>query len=210
MTKETFEQVKKEIEASELTEEELDTLRASITDSQSNMTKEQYDGLLEAINKAGESTRPFTVIKNDTLAVVGDANDTQLKKFEYEITFKKPSYDEEGNLVGKTSETKRYKNIFIAPRQQTRVVKILTMILPYFHKVNEDGSLSDYTPYELGEIFSAMDESIYDLMYELVTYVLHIPKEEADFMQFSSVIGSTIKICMEFPEVVNEAGSFFD
>lgn len=210
MTNDTFEEIKKGIESTELTHDELDTLRDSIENSQSNMTKEQYDALLEAINKAQESTRPFTVIKNDTLAVVGDANDTELKKFEYEITFKKPTYDEEGNLVGKTSETKRYKNVFIAPRQQTRVVKLLTMILPYFHKVNEDGSLGNYTPFELGEIFSTMDESVYDLMYELVSCVLHIPKEDADYMQFSSVIGSTIKICVEFPEVVNEAESFFD
>lgn len=210
MTNETFEELKRGIESSELTHEELETLKTSLGDSRSNMTKEQYDALLEAINKAQESTRPFTVVKGDTLAVVGDANDTELKKFEYEITFKKPTYDEEGNLVGKTSETKKYKNVFIAPRQQSKIVKILTMILPYFHKVNEDGSLDNYTPYELGEIFSTMDEEVYDLMYELVACVLHIPREDADYMQFSSVIGSTIKICTEFPEVVNEAESFFD
>lgn len=210
MTKETFEELKKGIESSELTHEELETLKTSIADSRSNMTKEQYDALLGAINKAQESTRPFTVVKGDTLAVVGDANDTELKKFEYEITFKKPTYDEEGNLVGKTTETKTYKNVFIAPRQQSRVVKILTMILPYFHKVNEDGSLTKYTPLELAEIFTSFDESVYDLMYELVAFVLHIPNEEADYMSWASVVGAATKICIEFPEVVNEVESFFD
>lgn len=209
MTKETFEEIKRAIGSSELSNDELETLKSSLTDSQSNMTKEQYDALLEAINKAQESTRPFTVVKGDNLAVVGDANDTQLHKFEYEITFKKPTFDEEGNLVGKTTETKTYKNVFIAPRQQSRVVKILTMILPYFHKVNEDGSLSNYTTLELAEIFANFDESIYDMMYELVAYVLHIPQEEKDYMVWSSVVGASVRICVEFPEVVNEAESFF-
>ena len=209
MTNETFEEIKIAIDTGELSNDQLETLKSSLADSQSNMTKEQYDALLEAINKAQESTRPFTVVKGDTLAVVGDANDTQLHKFEYEITFKKPTYDEDGNLVGKTSETKTYKNVFIAPRQQSRVVKILTMILPYFHKVGEDGSIDKYTPLELAEIFSTFDEDVYDMMYELVAYVLHIPNEEKDYMEWISVIGAAVKICIEFPEVVNEAESFF-
>lgn len=209
MTNDTFEEIKRAIGSSELSNEQLETLRGSLTDSQSNMTKEQYDALLEAIDKAQESTRPFTVVKGDTLAVVGDANDTKLNKYSYEIKFEKPAYDDEGNLTGKTSETKTYKNVFITPRQQSRVVKILTMILPYFRKVNEDGSIDEYTPYELGEIFATMDEEIYDLMYDLVAYVLHVPQEDKDYMSFPSVIGAALKILTEFPEVVNEAESFF-
>lgn len=210
MTNDTFEEIKRAIGSSELSNDQLETLKSSLTDSQSNMTKEQYDALLEAIDKAQESTRPFTVVKGDTLAVVGDANDTKLNKYTYEIKFEKPEYDEEGNLVGKTSETKTYKNIFITPRQQTRVVKIMTMILPFFRKVNEDGTIEAYTPYELGEIFATLDEDVYDLMYDLVAYTLQIPNEEKEYMSFMSVIGATLKIITEFPEVMNEAESFFD
>lgn len=209
MTKDTFEEIKRAIGSSELTNDELETLKSSLTDSQSNMTKEQYDALLEAIDKAQESVRPFTVVKGDTLAVVGDANDTKVNKYTYEIKFERPAYDEEGNLTGKSFETKTYKNVFITPRQQTRVVKILTMILPYFRKVNENGEIEQYTPFELGEIFATMDEEIYDLMYDLVAIVLGIPKEDRDYMSFVSVISNALKILTEFPEVVNEAESFF-
>lgn len=209
MTKEVFEQVKKEIETSEMTQEELDTLKESIDQSRSNMTKEQYDGLLEALDKAQESVRPFTVIKGDTLAVVGDANDTKANKYTYEIKFEKPVFDEDGNLEGRSSETKTYKNVYVTPRQQSRLVKMLVMILPYFRKVNEKGGLEKYTPFELGEIFSSMDEEVYDLMYDLVAYVLDIPADEKDYMTLASVIGVALEFLTDFPEVVNEAESFF-
>lgn len=209
MTKETFEQIRNEIETSELTQGELDTLKESINQSQSNMTKEQYDGLLEALDKAQESVRPFTVVKDDTLAVVGDANDTKVNKYTYEIKFKKPAFDDEGNITGEASETKTYKNVYVKPRQQTKLVKMLVMLLPYFRKVNEDGTIDKYTPFELGEIFASMDEEVYDLMYDLVSYVLDIPKEEKDYMEMVSVIGATLRFLVEFPEVVNEAESFF-
>lgn len=210
MTKETFEQVKKEIETSELTQEEINTLRQSINESKSGMTEEQYNGLLEALDKAAESVRPFTVVKGDTLAVVGDANDTKVNKYTYEIIFTKPTYDDEGNITGEASETKTYNNVYIKPRQQTKVVKILTTILPYFRKVNEDGSVGKYTPFELAEIFSSMDEVVYDLMYDLMAYILDIPDEEKDYMELASVLKATLSLFMDFPEAVNEADSFFE
>lgn len=209
MTNDTFEEIKRAIGSSELSNDELETLKSSLTDSQSNMTKEQYDALLEAIDKAQESVRPFTVVKNDTLAVVGDANDTKVNKYTYEIKFEKPAYDEDGDLIGMTSETKTYKNVYITPRQQTKAVKMLVMILPYFRKVNEKGEIENYTPFELGEIFATMDEEVYDLMYSFVAYVLGIPDDEKDYMRMTSVIGTSIRLITEFPEVVNEAESFF-
>lgn len=209
MTKETFEQIKNEIENSELTQEELNTLKQSIADSQSNMTKEQYDGILEALNKAQESVRPFTVVKGDTLAVVGDANDTKVNRYTYEIKFERPSYDEDGNINGKDIETKTYNNVFVTPRQQSKLVKMVVMILPFFRKVNEDGSIENYTPFELGEIFSQLDEEVYDLMYDLVAYVLGVPEEDKDYMAMISVISTSMRFLADFPEVVNEAESFF-
>lgn len=209
MTKETFEEIKRAIGSSELSNDELETLKSSLTDSQSNMTKEQYDALLEAIDKAQESVRPFTVVKGDTLAVVGDANDTKVNKYTYEIKFERPAYDEEGNLTGREAEVKTYKNVYVTPRQQSRLVKMLVMILPYFRKVNEKGEIEQYTPFELGEIFASMDEEVYDLMYDLVAYVLDIPNEDKNYMTLASVIGAALKFLTDFPEVVNEAESFF-
>lgn len=210
MTQETLNQIINEITTSELTQEEIEQVRSSITESKSGMTEEQYTAILSALNKAQESTRPFTVVTNDTLAVVGDANDTKVNKYTYEIDFTKPEYDEEGNLVGRKRETKTYKNIFITPRQQSRVTKIIVMLLPYFRKMNEDGTVTEYTPFELAEIFTALDDEIYDVMYELVAYILKVPEEDKDYMELGSVLKAVLGIIADFPEAINEAESFFE
>lgn len=209
MTNESFEKIITEIESAELSVEEMGTLRDTIEGNRSNMTKEQYDAILAALDKAQESTRPFLVVSNENLAVAGDANDTKLNKYDYEIEFRKPVY-ENGTLTGYEDETKEYKNVFVTPRQQSKIVKILAHILPYFRKVSEDGSIENYTDYELAEIFANFEEEVYDLMYELCAVVFGIPKEEKEYMKMSSVIVSAIRFIGNTPELANEAESFFE
>lgn len=210
MTQDTLNQIIEEISKSELTKDELTQVKSSIEESKGSMTEEQYTAILSALNKAQESTRPFTVVTNDTLAVVGDANDTKVNKYTYEIDFTHPEYDDDGNITGEKRETKTYKNVYIKPRQQSRITKIIVTLLPFFRKTDEEGNITQYTPYELATIFSTLDESIYDIMYDLVAYVLGIPEEEKDYMELASVVKATLRFFLDFPEAVNEAESFFE
>ncbi len=210
MTEETLNKIVTEITTSEMTAEEIAQVRDTIQKSKGGMTEEQYKSILEALDKAQESTRPFTVVANENLAVVGDANDTKINKFTYEVNFTHPVKDDDGNIIGTKHETKTYKNIFITPRQSSRVTKIIVMILPYFRKVDENGNVVEYTMYEMAEIFVSLDEAIYDVMYDLVAYILGIPEEEKEYMELSSVIKVVLRLLNDFPEAVNEAESFFE
>lgn len=209
MTQENFEAIKKQIETSELTPDEITTLRESLGSNRDNMTIEQYEGLMEAVDKASESNRPFAVATNDTLAVAGDANDTKVKKYTYEIKFVKP-IEENGEIIGEQTETKTYKNIYITPRKQTRVTKLLTLMMPYFIKQNEDGTTEKYTVYEIVEIISNFDEELYDIMYDLVAYILDIPDEDKEYMVMGSVVAAVLKFMNAVPEAVNESEAFFE
>lgn len=209
MTQENFEAIKKQIETSELTPDEITTLRESLGSNRDNMTIEQYEGLMEAVDKASESNRPFAVATNDTLAVAGDANDTKVKKYTYEIKFVKP-IEENGEIIGEQTETKTYKNIYITPRKQTRVTKLLTLMMPYFIKQNEDGTTGKYTVYEIVEIISNFDEELYDIMYDLVAYILDIPDEDKEYMVMGSVVAAVLKFMNAVPEAVNESEAFFE
>lgn len=208
MTQENFEAIKKQIETSEFTAEEVSTLRHTLDSSKESMTLEQYQGLIAAVDKAAESTRPFAVATGDELAVAGDANETQVKKYTYEIKFVRPVI-EDGNIVGEKAEVKTYKNIFITPRKQTRVTKLITLMMPYFRKQNEDGTVGSYTILELIEICASFDEEIYDLMYDLVAYIMDIPDEDKEYMQLGSVVATVLKFMGDAPETVNEAEAFF-
>ena len=195
-----------EIENSNFTAEEMQTLRSTVEQSQSSMTLEQYQAIMTAIDHAQNSTRPFIISNQDELAVAGDANDTKINPYDYEITFRKPVFDDDGNITGETTEVKEYKNIYITPRKQTKIQKLLVMIMPYFQK--EDGE--PYTKLEMLEIFSGLDETLYDYMYDLVAYLLNIPEEEKECMTLASVIGASIRFMFGTPEAVNEANAFFD
>ena len=210
MTKESYESIIAEIGKGKLTMENISAIRETMKQSKTNMSLEYYNGIIDALDKAEESLRPFMIVSGDNLAVAGDANDTEVKKYTYEIKFTKPVLDESGNITGKESEIKTYKNVFITPRQQTRITKLLVLVLPYFRKVNEEtGEISDYTPFEVVEIFTAMDEEIYDSMYDLVAALLKVPEEDKEYMEIGSVMMAFLKFINDFPEAANEAEVFF-
>ena len=205
MTNENFFKLVSTINNSEFTQEEINTLKDTVESSQSSMTEEQYKMILSAIDKASESVRPFIIASNDEMTVVGDANDTKPKPYDYKIVFRRPVFDKDGNITSEAEEEKEYKNIYITPRKQTKVEKMLVMIMPYFKK--EDGS--EYTMMELADIFASMDETLYDYMYDLVSAILEIPEEDKEYMTPGSVIATVIRFMFGNPEAVNEANAFF-
>lgn len=167
------------------------------------MTENEYREIDEAIDKAQESVVPFPIATDDELLVAGDANATQINAHDFKITFRVPSKD------GYKTYVKEFNDIYITPRQNPVIVKAMTGLLPYFKKPNADGSVTEYSREEKVRIFSNISQEVYDSMYDMVAAVLHIGEELKDYMSPASVLEATANILRQYPEMVNEADTFF-
>lgn len=159
-----------------------------------------------AMDTAQDDTTPFMVVKDDNIAVVGDPNKTEIKNFDYKITFVFPYGDD---LSKYKQHEVEFKNIFIAPRQNPRIVALLTRLMPYFRKALPDGTVGDYTEAESLNILAEMDDDILDLMYKLVGSVLKIDKSLWENMRLDTVMAAFVQIVHNVPELVNEADASF-
>ena len=168
------------------------------------MTEREYREIDEAINQAQDSVVPFPVATDDELAVVGDANKTELNIHDFKITFCIP---QNGKYV---NHDKEFKNVYITPRQNPSVIKAMNTLLPYFKKPTKDGTVVEYTKAEKLEIIGSFDQAVYDAMYDVVATVLRIDNELKDYMTPATVMDAAAKIFRQYPEMVNEADTFFE
>lgn len=170
-----------------------------------------YADMKESLDNAPESPVPFPVVKDEKLSVIGDANETQINKHDFQIRFKFPR----GAIDGQTEDivrTKEFKNIFIAPRKSMKVISIVCRMMPFFRKVIDDSGEARIEKYSLNEILELIGEHgdvFSNDMYELVASVLDIDEEMIDFMEPDSVLDATAQIFRNYPELLNEAESFF-
>lgn len=166
-----------------------------------------YEKMKEGIEAAQTDTTPF-VIPDEEITVVGDANKTEVNCHDFEITFRIPQEMEDGS-VKQVAKTREYKGVYITPRMDSQVVKMLTAVMPYFKKPNEDGTITPYTREEEREILSKFTGEIMDIMYETVGVVLKIDPVVREYMLEESVIKAALNIIIQYPETINEAETFF-
>lgn len=159
------------------------------------MTQEDILKIKDEMDKAQESTTPFAVVAEDNMAVVGDANDTKTVLTDYTITFRLP--DGKGGSVEKDVD---YKNVFVTPRQETRLARLYAELLPFFKKFEDGGEVTDYDESELIYLAQNLTEEIMDLMYDLVGHVLDVDPELVDFMTIQSVVPAVAKIIRQYPQ----------
>lgn len=171
------------------------------------MTQEELKKLKAQMEEAERNVTPFPIVDNDTIAVAGDANLTQVKPTTFEITFALPR--EKGNKVAYDRRTVIFKDVYPKPRNMVTIDRMMTVLMPYFKKPNEDGTVSDYTEQEMKDILVAFDENITNIMYELVATVIGVDPELKDYMLPSSVFDALLKIIKFFPEAWNEGDTFF-
>lgn len=171
------------------------------------MTREEYDKIKEAIEGAETSTKPFLVTDGDELVVAGDANETQVVTHDYKIRFRVP-IEENGKRTLTVKEVE-YKDRYVTPRNDIKIVQLITELMPYYKKANPDGTVTEFSEEELWSILTDMDQEIYDLMYELVGTFLGVDKSLRDFMLPGDVMGAVNQILRDYQEVVNEADTFF-
>lgn len=173
------------------------------------MKEENYKALLDGIDQAESSTIPFPVIGDDEIVVVGDANETDIKAYDFDIEFQIPLKDEDTGKVTYRNETKHYKDVFITPRRNSAIVRTIVDLIPYFKRVDENGNLHNYTEEETAEILKNFDDEIYDRMYALVAAVLGIDDRLKFFMTEDSVWLATANIIYQYKATINEATTFF-
>lgn len=169
--------------------------------------KIDFNAIKEGVEAAQTDTTPF-LIPGDEPIVVGDANKTQINAHDFEITFRVPKKMEDGTIK-QTIVKKEYHDVYITPRQDSLIVKMLTSLMPYFRKATDDGSVTEYTQEESLKIAQGFDDEVMDILYDTVGAVLKIDKELREYMTPQSVLASAAKVIRQFPEVVNEADTFF-
>lgn len=171
------------------------------------MASINYEEMKESIEAAQTDTTPF-LIPDEELTVVGDANKTEINCHDFEITFRVPETLEDGS-THQFLKTREFKNVYITPRMDSQVTRLITAIMPYFKKPNEDGTVTPYTKEELKVLEKEFDTTILDIMYETVGVVLKIDPAVREFMTPESVLKASINIFRQFPEIVNEGDTFF-
>lgn len=169
------------------------------------ITQEQLIQLREAKDKAMEDTTPFPVMKDGNLAVVGDANKTEVNKHDFTLTFIIP--DENGVYQRKDVE---YKDIFLKPRQAVTVQRLITALMPLFYKVQEDGGITELDDDEMLEVLRMYEGNVIDQVYRLVAVVLGVHSELVDYMDPVSVLAAFHKIMVLFPDMIKASDSFFE
>lgn len=168
----------------------------------------EYKEIENALNKAEESVVPFPIVDGETVAVVGDANQTQKNAHDFEIKFRIPQKTDDG--IKYITKTVEYKDVFITPRQNQNILKAITAVLPYFKKPLVDGNIADYTDEEKKAIFESFEDELYGEMYNVVGAVLKIDPDLRDYMLPTSVFNAFANIIYQYPEMVNEADTFFE
>lgn len=166
-----------------------------------------YEEMKAGIEAAQTDTTPF-LIPGDEPTVVGDANKTQINAHDFEITFRIPQKMEDGS-IRQIKQTKEYKGVYITPRMDAVVQKLVTQMMPYLYEIGEDGTLRPYSAEEFERVSANFDKEMTDIMYETVGTVLRIDKLLWDFMMPDSVEAAVMKLIIQIPELVNEADSFF-
>lgn len=173
------------------------------------ITLDQYNAVADAFEKAEESTIPFPVVNGDELAVVGDANKTEILKHDFKIRFTVPAEDKDGSVKYKAVD-KDYNDIFIKPRQRAKVVQHIVGLRPFYNKITESGDVEKLSQEEKVGLLANMSEDILDHMYDLTALVLGIDDALKDYMEPISVIQAVTSIILAYTDMVNEADVFFD
>lgn len=168
------------------------------------LTEEKIIQLKEAREKAMEDTTPFPIMKDGELAVVGDANKTEINKHDFTLTFVFPNGD------GYDVKEVEYKDIWLKPRQAVTVQRLMTALQPLFYKVGENGGLTDLSDDEMMEVVEQYEGTVLDQLYHLVATVLGVDERIVDYIEPNSALEAYHQIMKQYPDLVKASDGFFD
>ena len=170
------------------------------------------------MREAEADTTPFTVIDGDgNMSVVGDANKTEPKTYDYVVRFRIPAQYKDlvkggEEIVGGKYIVAEvaYPNVCITPRMDIKIVNCLNDLKPFLVEILEDGESKDRDKEELGKfvISTLTNDAIMDAMYNLVKTVVGVDDVLVPMMMYDSVFENVLNIIRDFPEVINEEDFF--
>lgn len=187
-----------------------------------DMTIEQFIEMKKKMDEAENDTTPYAVAENDDISVVGDVNNTEIKKHEYVIQFAYPNNEfwkerinREGAKILKETENyigveKRYKDVWIPPRVYTAVQTAFAEVYQFFNVATEDGNVRDLTNEEIVEALRILNQTMVESMCHAVATVLRIEPEEEQCMLPTSTMVTILLMIEDFPEVINGMDFFTD
>lgn len=175
------------------------------------ITQEEMLKIKAAAKEAEKSERPFPVVKDGEMAVVGDVNNIAVKKHDYTLKFRFPaSMGIKGTKVDDyVIQEVEYKDVFINGQDDLKILRRLMELIPFFNKIKEDGSLEERTDEELAEIVLQCNDDIVDTTFGIVKTFLHVDDELAPFMLATSVFEIVAKMIIDHSEAWNEGDVFF-
>ena len=116
----------------------------------------------DAILKTDESDRPYLVKHDDETMVIGNANNTEVKKSDFKIQFRfekdeLESIPKEAKVINKrwVLIEKEFNDIFIAPKDDMKVVEACFNIYPFFAWYQEMQESKDNDVKEIEERYGA-------------------------------------------------------
>lgn len=170
------------------------------------------------MREAEADTTPFTVIDGDgNMSVVGDANKTEPKTYDYVVRFRIPAQYKDlvkggEEIVGGKYIVAEvaYPNVCITPRMDIKIVNCLNDLKPFLVEILEDGESKDRDKEELGKfvVSTLTNDAIMDAMYNLVKTVVGVDDALVPMMMYDSVFENVLNIIRDFPEVINEEDFF--
>lgn len=172
----------------------------------------------KSFDKAQEDDTPFLVTTNDSVQVVGNPTKTEKKVKNYTVMFGLPIELKKRLGDAKVLAENGYevivsvdfKNVFVPPRYRVDVVSAVTGVLPFLKKATPQGEVVTFSLDEYTEIISTLKPEIMDALYSVVTRVLRIDEDIAQYMSPTSAIAVALQMMDDMPDVLNEADLFTD
>lgn len=170
-----------------------------------------------SMNEAHKDDTPFAVVADNGVNVIGNANKTEVKSHDYNVRFRFPKSMAEGidpkDIVQTVGDyvivNMEFTDVHIKPRNDVDINAAIVQILPYFKNMNEDLSVTDKTQEELIQLVKTVNDDIGLDIYDVVAAILDVDKSLKDYMLFTDVLEVLKRMPQDFPEVFNEAESFF-
>lgn len=171
----------------------------------------------QALNEAPKSDTPFPVVSKDGVTVVGNANKIEVKPHDYNVRFRFPKSMAEGidpnDIIAEIGDyvivNMEFTDVHIKPINDVDINAAIVNIIPYFKSMQEDLSVTDKTPEEMTALVKQINDDIGADLYNVVAAILDVDKSIKDYMILTDVLAIIKRMPEDFPEVFNEADSFF-
>ena len=169
------------------------------------------------LEKAQEDTTPHVGVAGENIFVMGDANKTENKQYDYEVLMRYPRSMAEHlpqESIQKVNDkyvifTMEFKDVTITPRNDLKIVANVAQMMPFFRKLDKDGGVSASTDEELVQLAVEVGQEVLNSMYTVVGAVLDIDDDLCSHIMYPSVLELISRFTKDFPEIFNEADFSF-